>query len=383
MREVAIVGLYVTKQARSLPGRTSLDLIHEAVRGAIADAGLRPSDVDGASVRWPGPGGAPDDGSSNWAPYLNGSLTWTNDAPNDNGGARGVMKAAAAISAGFCTTVVIGSGRAGAWSTDGSPVGAGAGLEFTDPFGAYVMPQFAMVAARHMHEYGTTPEQLALVSATIRNNGHVNPEAVMYGQGPYTVEDVLRSRLISTPLHLLDCSIVAEGAVSIVLTTADRARDLPHPPVLVLGAGMEVRRGGYANPPLLREVGWIGEGAASRALSMAGASATDLDVLSLYDPTSFEIIRQLEMLGLCGRGEGGPMAASGAIARDGRYPVNPDGGLLSHSWLGNGQLTLKVVEGVRQLRGQAANQVPGARLAMVTNAGAGAQHIELLVLGRP
>jgi acetyl-CoA acetyltransferase len=115
---------------------------------------------------------------------------------------------------------------------------------------------------------------------------------------------------------------------------------------------------------------------------MAGVKVGDLDVLSLYDPNSFEIMRQLEMLGICGEGESGPFVETGAIALDGTYPVNPDGGLLSHSWNRLAQQGLKIVEGVRQLRGDACHQVPGAEVAFVTNAGAGAQHIEIMVLGR-
>ena len=115
---------------------------------------------------------------------------------------------------------------------------------------------------------------------------------------------------------------------------------------------------------------------------MAGVGPHDVDVFSLYDPNSFEIIRQLEALGLCGEGEGGPLAASGAIAVGGKHPVNPDGGCLSYAWNGTQQMTLKVVEAVRQLRGTAVHQVEGAELAVVGNAGSGAQHYEMSLLGR-
>jgi acetyl-CoA acetyltransferase len=265
---------------------------------------------------------------------------------------------------------------------DNSPVGAGVPLEFTDVWGSYVVAQFALVAARHMHEFGTTSRQLAEVAATIRNNGTTNPEAMMYGRGPYTAEDVLASRIVATPFHLLDCCIVGEGGAAIVVTTQERARDLPHPPVAVLGGAMEYHQAAYANPALYREVGQIGRRAAARSYAMAGVTPGDVDVFCLYDPNSFEVIRQLEALGLCAEGEGGPLAAGGAIAVDGKHPVNPDGGCLAYAWNGTQQMTLKVTEAVRQLRRTAVHQVDGAELAVVGTAGSGAQHYEAAVLGR-
>jgi acetyl-CoA acetyltransferase len=386
LRDVAIVGIYTTRQARDLPGLRTFDLVIEAVRGAIADAGLTPSDIDGAAVQWPIRSGSTLDVSSNWAPWLNKRLRWTNDDLLDIAGVRGVLKAASAISAGLCETVVIGSGLGGRVELkhppgeEGAAVGSMLDLEFSTPFGQWVMPHFALVAQRHMHEYGTTPEQLAQVAATIRNNGHINPEAVMFGRGPYTVDDVLASRMVASPLHLLDCCLVAQGGFAMVLTSAERARSLPHPPVLVGGGGMEFLRGAYAGPARLDELETLGSQACEQALQMAGTELGDVDVFSLYDATSFEVIRQVEMLGLCGVGEGGPFVDSGAIARDGAFPVNPDGGLLSHSWATPGHLSQRVIEGVRQLRGSAVNQVDDAEVALVSNAGSGTHHIEVAVL---
>lgn len=377
-RQPVVVGVHATEQALSLPHRDAMDLALEAVTGAIADAGLRPSDVDGAQVDWPGPGGVPGEGSS-WARLL-GDLRWTSDAMLDNAGSRGLLKAAAAVSAGLADTVVVGGCRLVARGT--GPVGAGVPVEFADVWGSYVVAQFALVAARHMHEYGTTSRQLAEVAATIRNNGSTNPEAMMYGRGPYTADDVLASRLVATPFHLLDCCIVGEGGGAFVVTTAERARDLPRPPVAILGGGMEYHQAAYANPALYREVGMIGRDAAARAFGTAGIGPEEVDVFSLYDPNSFEVIRQLEALGVCEEGEGGPLVETGAIAVDGKYPVNPDGGCLSYAWNGTQQMTLKVVEAVRQLRGTAVHQVTGAEVAVVGNAGSGAQHYEMSVLGR-
>ncbi|WP_410612332.1 thiolase family protein [Amycolatopsis sp. lyj-109] len=377
-RQPVVVGVHATEQALSLPHRDAMDLALEAVTGAIADAGLRPSDVDGAQVDWPGPGGVPGEGSS-WARLL-GDLRWTSDAMLDNAGSRGLLKAAAAVSAGLADTVVVGGCRLVSRGT--GPVGAGVPVEFADVWGSYVVAQFALVAARHMHQFGTTSRQLAEVAATIRNNGSTNPEAMMYGRGPYTADDVLASRLVATPFHLLDCCIVGEGGGAFVVTTAERARDLQRTPVAILGGGMEFHQAAYANPALYREVGMIGRDAAARAFGTAGVGPAEVDVFSLYDPNSFEVIRQLEALGVCEEGEGGPLVESGAIAVDGKYPVNPDGGCLSYAWNGTQQMTLKVVEAVRQLRGSAVHQVAGAEVAVVGNAGSGAQHYEMSVLGR-
>jgi acetyl-CoA acetyltransferase len=381
-REPVIVGVYLTQQARSLPGRTSLDLVIEAAKGAIADAGLAPRDVDGVALEWPGPGGAPG-ASENWAAYFHQPLRWVGSEPLDMAGVRGVLKAASAIQTGLCDVAIVGSGRAAPLMAKGVVVGAGMDMEFADCFGSSVMAQFALIARRHMHEFGTTNSQMARVAATIRNYGHRNPEAVMFGKGPYGIDDVLASPMVASPFHRLDCCLVNEGGCALVITTAERARDLRRPPIRLLGGGMEFWRGNYANPPLYRELRRLGLDAVARAFGKAGVCPKDMDLFCLYDPVSFEIIRQLEMLGLCAEGEGGPLVESGAIDPGGAYPVNPDGGQLAGSWTGTGQLTLKVIESVRQLRGDCGErQIANAKLAVATNAGSGAQHIEIAVLGR-
>lgn len=381
LRDVAIVGIHATEQARRLPHRTSLDLAQEAVFGAIADAGLRPADVDGVAADWPGPGGTVDETAS-WARSLGRSLNWVGEGMLDLAGARGVMKAAAAISVGLCDVAVVGGGLSGRFGGRG-PVGvAVAEVEFVDVWGAYSIPLFALVAQGYIRRFGTTPEQLATVAATIRNNGSSNPEAMMYGKGPYTVDDILASPLVSTPFHLLDVCITGEGGGAVVLTSLERARDLPHPPVAVLGAGMEFA-GNHGMPPLdYRTVGRLGAAAARRAFGAAGVTARDADVLALYDPNSFELLRQLEVIGLCGEGEGGAFVDDGHIALDGRYPTNPEGGCLSYSWNGTQHMTLKVAEAVRQIRGTAVHQVPDAEVAVVANAGSGTRHYEVVVLGK-
>jgi acetyl-CoA acetyltransferase len=381
LHDVAVVGVYATEQGRRLPHRTSLDLAQEAVLGAIADAGLEPGDVDGVAADWPGPGGAAGEPSS-WARVLGRPLSWVSDGLLDASGARGVLKAAAAIAAGLCEVAVVGGGLAGRFGRGQAVGGADGFIEFTDVWGAYVVPLFALVAQGHMHRFGTTEEQLATVAASIRNGGATNPEAAMFGKGPYTVGDVLASPMLATPFHLLDVCIAGEGGGALVLTSVERARDLPHPPVAVLGGGMEFAGAPYVSPPHYGNVGRLGAAAATRALGMAGLGPQDVDVFSLYDPNSFEVIRQMEVLGLCAEGEGGPFVADGHIGPDGSAPTNLDGGCLSFAWNGTQQMTLKVVEAVRQLRGTAVHQVAGAETALAANAGSAAGHYELVVLGR-
>lgn len=380
LRDVAIVGVYATQQARSLGGRTGFELALEAVHGALADAGLGLAEVDGVAVEWPGPGGLRGSDGASWARVLGLPMAWTSDGLFDSSGPRGILKAAAAISAGLCSVAVVG-GAQGPRSGAASPVDDWDPLEFTDYVGASFISQFALVAQRHMHEFGTTAEQIATVSATIRNNGHLNPEAVMFDRGPYTVDDVLASRVIASPLHLLDCCLVAEGGAAVVLTSAERAKDLAGRPVYLLGGGMHITDPHYTQPPRLDRTGGLGKPALERTFRLAGVTAADIDAFMLYDATSFEVIRQVEMLGLCEVGEGGTYCTPGNIGLDGVTPVNPDGGLLSHSWLGAQQMTLRVIEAVRQLRGTAVNQIPGAELALATASASATHHYESVVLG--
>lgn len=381
-RDVAIVGVHATRQAWRITDQSPFELVCAAVDGALADAGLSRADVNGVAVDWPGPGGVPGEAAS-WSRVLNRDITWTSDGMLDRAGIRGVVKAAAAISAGLCDVAVVGGGQCRT-RVSGTPVGVqGNGtLEFTDVWGAYVLPLFALVAARHMYEFGTTPRQLATAAVAIRNYGYQNPEAVMYGKAPVTIDDVLASRMVASPFHLLDCCIAAEGGAAVVLTTLSRARDLPRAPIEILGAGLQMHGAPYANPSVYRDIRQLGVDAVRRAYSMAGITAADLHVAALYDANSFEVLRQLEILGVCAEGEGGPYVEDIGIGLGSPLPVNTDGGCLSYAWNGIHQQTLKVVEIVRQLRGEAVFQVEGAEIGIAGNAGTGAGHLELAVLGR-
>jgi len=376
-RDVVIAGVYATTQGRDL-NTTPVALSLEAATGALADAGMSWADVDGLALDWNAPAGEQLE-TGTWAPYTGGSLRWTSDGMLDNAGVRGMLKAAAAISAGLCDVAVVGGGMSGVFKAGGAI--AAPPLDFVDLYGGYVVPLFALVAQAHMDLYGTSPEQLAAVAATIRNNASTNPEAVTFGKGPYTVADVLDSPMVSTPFHLLDVCIRAEGGAAMVLTTAEIAAAHDCRPVRILGGGLEVAGAAYAAPPTWEVAGRLGEAAAHRALAQAGLGSGDVDVFSLYDPTSFEVIRQVELLGLCGPGEGGAFVESGAIGLDGSSPVNPDGGCLGYAWNGTQQLTLRVIEGVRQLRGTAVHQVADVEAVLVANAGSAALHYEVAVLG--
>lgn len=403
---VAIVGVAVPRIAKHIPDETAASLTLKSILAALDDAGLHTYDVNGMCATWPGPGGSPQAWSSNWARQLGVTLNWVIEEGLDVGGIRGVVNAAAAIKAGLCETAVVAtataggppqSGRdrmaaihhrgpqfvSGASTSDGRGDVSIAALEFNHPYGGSgAVHRFALNAMRHMHDYGTTHEQIAEVAATIRNNGFINPEAQMFGRGPYTADDILASRWIAEPLHLLECSLVGQSGVAVVLTSGERARDLRRPPVYVLAGAMEMDDGPHHNPALNRVNGNLGGDRVKVAYSQAGITPGDIDVLSVYDPTAFEVIRNLEMLGFCGPGEGGPFIEGGTIALGGKIPTNTDGGLLSHAWSTMGQLLLKVVEGVRQLRGECASrQVQGAELAVCTNSVSGAHHVEALILG--
>jgi acetyl-CoA acetyltransferase len=305
-----------------------------------------------------------------------------------------VLDAANAIASGHCTTVLIACGGAGIYSdhTATAPWTRPAN-EFVVPFGMYTALEFALIARRHMAMHGTTSKHLAEVAATIRNNGHSNPDAVYYGRGPYSADDVLASRMVADPFHLLDCSITSEGGAAMLLTTAERARDLPLPPVYILGGGIDHQGPAYRYAPSWDLAGakdgsypngYIGRRAAERSFAMAGLTPTDVDVCELYDPFSFEIIRQFEAFGFCPPGEGPDFVMDGRIGPGGQVPTTTDGGLLSYSHAGGSvQMLQRLVRGVQQLQGGCQTmQVPNATVALCSNGGAGALFTNVILLGR-
>jgi acetyl-CoA acetyltransferase len=256
-------------------------------------------------------------------------------------------------------------------------------------YGLFTAAEFALMARRHMLTYGTTPEQLATVAAVIRNNGHANPDAVYSGRGPFTSADILASRMIADPFHLLDCATTSEGGCAIVLTRAERAGAAP---VWILGGASDAFGPAYVVAPVWDfqpradsfPAGLVGARAARLAFAMAGLTPLDVDVAELYDPFSFEIIRQLEAFGFCAPGEGGPFVADGNIGLGGTLPVTTDGGTMSFSHPGiNAQQLQRVIRAAEQLRGTcSSNQVGDATVALCSNGGAGALFCDVLLLGR-
>jgi len=373
LQKVAIVGAYNTKQARVLENETSGSITLKAVRGALDDAGLTIKHVDGFNIL-DGVGGAQ---RSEAFGYAVGAPTfWSGQAPI---GIPAVMEAALAIACGECEVAVVASGQAAIY-TDRESVAPWTrpSNEFTECWGQITPAEWALAAQEHMARFGTTEGQLAHVAATIRNNGSRNPEAVYYGHGPFTADDVLASRMIASPYHLLDCAMTAEGGSAVVLAGQDRAKDGPKSPVWVLGAGREWWAPSYTHPPTYDRVGMMGRKAADVAFTQAGLRRDDVDVCEFYDSFSWEIIRYFEALRFCEIGEGGPFVTSGVIDPDGKFPICTDGGLMSHSHTGASQLLQKVVQCVRQLRGESpANQVVNAQVAL-----AAAPQGSVMLLGR-
>ncbi|OBK22814.1 acetyl-CoA acetyltransferase [Mycobacterium asiaticum] len=380
-RTAAIVGVYNTAQGRRLDGETSRSLAVAAIRGALDDAGLLLDDVDGISA----------------GPMSTSLIYDLRLGPAWQGlgfGVGMVTEAVGAIEHGMADVVVLVAAQAGEYRDhEATAPWTRPENEFVAPWGMFTAAEFALIARRHMHVYGTTREQLSMVAATIRNNGSNNPEAVYYQRGPFTTSDITASRPIADPFHLLDCATTSEGGCALVVANLDRVADRldsAAQPVYVLGSGADFHGPSYQHPPAWdlegrgnHVNGVVGRRAAERAFAHAGVRREEVDVLELYDPFSFEIIRQLEAFGFCGEGEGGPFVADGHIAIDGSHPITTDGGTMSFSHAGsNPQMMQRAVRAVQQLRGTAgALQVPDAHIALCSNGGAGALFTTVLLLG--
>ena len=377
-RDVVIAGVYNTLQARHLEDHDSESITFEAALGALADAGVRPPEVDaviGAHAQELVLG-------LRLGPCTR--LPWQLGIPI-------VLEAADLVASGRADVVLIAAGGASMY-TDRSSTAPWTrpANEFVVGYGLFTAAEFALMARRHMVMHGTTPAQLATVAATIRNNGHVNPDAVYHGRGPFTPADILASRMVADPFHLLDCAMTSEGGCALVVTHAERAADFSSPPVWVLGGASDSYGPAYQIAPAWDlagrsdvPAGYVGRTAARHAFSAAGLHPADVDVAELYDPFSFEIIRQLEAFGFCGDGEGGAFVESGNIAPGGVLPVTTDGGTMSYSHAGiNAQQLQRVIRAVEQLRGTCAtNQVDGASVALCSNGGSGALFTDVLLLG--
>ncbi|WP_182357272.1 thiolase C-terminal domain-containing protein [Tomitella gaofuii] len=367
----AIVGTGQTPYTRGTD-RSTLQLQLDAAERAIADAGLTPADIDAVM-----PNAMSERIAEDFIVEL-GLPDVAYTSTHHTGGASvlsAVQSACLAVAAGVSRHALVVAGRRGysaqrVSTSQARPERVTATVgEFEKPYGAIVAAQwFAQSAQRHMHLYGTTEEQLGHVAVGCRRHANLNPRAYMHGRG-MTLEDHRRSRMITTPFRLFDCSLETDGAAAVVITSVERAADLPHRPVLVRGIAE-----GHGDPPTsitqkhditvldgLRSAG-------RRAFRMAGLRPADIDCAQLYDAFTWFVIASLEALGFCGPGEGGPFVEDGRIGPGGALPVNTHGGLLSEAHVSGMN---HLVEAVHQLRGTAEPQrlVPGCEHALVSNEG--------------
>lgn len=251
--------------------------------------------------------------------------------------------------------------------------------QFERPYGPTVPAYYALIAQAHMARYGTTEAQFAQIAVTCRQHASLNPSAQM--REPITVEDVVESRMIADPLHLLDCSLVSDGGSAIVMTSAERAAEFPHPPVYLLGVGEGHGHEHISQAQSLTTSAAVESG--QRAYDMAGLGPADMDFAQLYDCFTPTVLVELEDLGFCAKGEGGDFVESGAIDLGGQIPVNTHGGLLSHCHPGNPGSMFALTESVTQLRGLAGErQVAGAEVAMLHAQGGIMSSHTSLILGR-
>ena len=358
----AVVGVAESNLGAVGPGITDLDLIGQATARALADAGLRTSDVDALFAS----------SSTDLVPGLN-AAEYLGIRPRyaDSTSAGGssfiihLFHAAAAIDAGLCSVALIVYG-----STQRSAAGGLSSVATPFPYEAPFHPRapasaYALAAARHMHEFGTTREQLAEVAVAARRWAQLNP--VAFSREDLSIADVLASRMVSSPLTVRDCCLVTDGGGAVVVTSAERARDLPQQPAYLLGAGEANWHMNISAMPDLTVTAARDSGA--RAFAMAGLTVDDVDVAGLYDAFTISPLLFLEDLGFCAKGEGGSYVENGAIAPGGRFPVNTNGGGLSYCHPGQYGLFL-IIEAVRQLRGEAgARQVSTPSVALVHGSG--------------
>ena len=379
--KVAIVGAADT-EVGVLPGRTPMELGVEAALAAIADAGLKKRDIDGLvtcnAMAQPMMYHA-----EATAEYLQIFPRYCIAAGAGGGTTFSIIHhAASAIATGMADIVVVAmadSMRSGLTRDQAMLVQAATGHpEFEQPYGPTVPAYYALIAQAHMAEFGTTQEQFAGIAVACREHAARNPAAQM--REVITIEDVLESRMIADPLHLLDCSLVSDGGSAIVLTSAERAADMSQTPIYLLGAGEahsheHISAARNLTTSAAKEAG-------QRAFEMSGLRPTDMDFAQLYDCFTPTVLVELEDLGFCKKGEGGAFVESGALLPGGSLPVNTHGGLLSHSHPGNPGSMFALTESVVQLRGEANDrQVANAKNALVHAQGGIMSSHTALVLG--
>ncbi len=368
-----IVGAY-EHPLRKAPDKSVAQLHAEVAKGAIEDAGLTKDDIDGYACA----GDAPGQNAFSMANYLNLKLRHIDTT--DCGGSSylvHVAHAAEAIAAGKCNAVLITlAGRPNSEGSSGTQVRE-RGTYLPDapyeiPYGPVTVNLYAMVAMRHMYEYGTTSEQLAWVKVAASHHAQHNPHAML--RNVVTVEEVVSSPMISDPLHRLDCCVVSDGGGALIVARPEIAKRLKRPRVKIIGTGEALKHqmGGKID---LAYSGAVWSGA--RAFEAAGVKPGDMKYASIYDSFTITVVMQLEDLGFCKKGEGGKFVADGnLISGTGRLPFNTDGGGLCNNHPANRGGMTKVIEAVRQLRGEAhpAVQVRNCDLALAHGTGGSLGH---------
>ena len=375
-RGVIIAGAAETNAVGKLPNYSTLQLHIEGAVNAVADAGLTMRDIDGiATVNAPGP--------VQVAHALGITPGWM-----DGTGVGGtsfllhVRHAAAAIRAGYATTVLITHGESGRSRVGATPFPRGASSmpgQFEAPYGTSgPTTAFTIPVLRYMKEYGLTHEQLAYVAVAQRKWAAQNPRAMF--REPITVDDVLASRLVAYPFHLLECCLVTDGGGALIVTAAERAADFPRPAVHVLGTGES------SETPMISQMVDFTESQAFRlagqaAFAEAGITTADVRHMMIYDAFAHLPIYGLEALGFTAKGEAGAFIAEGNTEPGGKLPLNTNGGGLSYTHTGMYGM-FAIQEGVRQVRGEAPAQVRGADISVILGNGGMFATSGVLVLGR-
>jgi len=372
-RDPVIVGVADSALADGKFVKNASVLGHMALvaKAALEEAGLSLSDVDGllTAGMWgvPGPGQLP---TVSLGEYL-GIMPIFVDGTNIGGSAfeAHVAHAAMALEKGYCEValIVYGSDQRSLRSRDLGGRPSVLGMQHETPYG---MPTpvggYAMAAKRHMHEYGTTSEHLAEIAVATRKWAQLNPAATR--RDDLSIDDVMNSGMISEPLHLLDCCLVTDGAGAIVMTTAERAKDLKSKPISVKGYGEAHTHWTVSEMPDLAHL-LPAKQAGKTAMEMAGVSHSDIDVVQIYDSFTITVLLSLEALGFCKPGEGGPFVSNQNTAPGGAFPMNTSGGGLSALHPGMFGIFL-LIEAARQLRNECGDrQVSGAKTALVHGTG--------------
>ncbi|MBL8376804.1 MAG: thiolase domain-containing protein [Burkholderiales bacterium] len=367
-RKAAIAGAY-EHPTRKAENKTVAQLHAESARGALEDAGLSLKDVDAYFCA----GDAPGLGGMNMADYI--GVKPRHIDSTDTGGSSYIVHvghAAQAIAAGKCDVALITlAGRPRSEASSGTQPRAYApnlpDQPFEAPYAAVTVNMYAMAAMRHMHEFGTTSEQLAWVKVAASHHAQHNQHAML--RDVVTVEEVVNSPLVSDPLHRMDCCVVSDGGGALVVVRPEIAKSLKRPLINVLGAGEAVKGLGHGDIDLTFSAGaWSGP----RAFAEAGVTPADIKYVSIYDSFTITVVIQLEDLGFCAKGAGGRFVADGnLISGTGKLPFNTDGGGLCNNHPANRGGITKVIEAVRQLRGEAhpAVQVKNCDLALAHGTG--------------